>query len=123
MPRPKKNTPKGKIATEKWRKTMEEKYGDVSQKMASIGAKGGKACFTSKGFAANRELARMAGAVGGFKSRRGKSYLKELDSKREEMEQALSEGQSIADIARLVGKPYGAVRHYIRKNFEEANEA
>lgn len=38
---------------------------------ARIGAKGGKAGNTG-GFAANRELARIAGAIGGRKSRRGK---------------------------------------------------
>jgi uncharacterized protein len=38
---------------------------------AEIGAKGGKKGKTG-GFAANRELARIAGAKGGRKSRRGK---------------------------------------------------
>lgn len=39
---------------------------------AVIGAKGGKAGHTG-GFFANRELARIAGAKGGRKSRRGKA--------------------------------------------------
>ena len=39
---------------------------------AKIGAKGGKK-GTTGGFAANRELARLAGAKGGRVSRRGKS--------------------------------------------------
>lgn len=39
---------------------------------ARIGAIGGKNSNTG-GFAANRELARIAGAIGGRKSRRGKA--------------------------------------------------
>ena len=42
---------------------------------AKIGAKGGRNGHTG-GFAANRELARTAGAVGGRKSRRGKKAAK-----------------------------------------------
>ena len=39
---------------------------------ARMGAKGGKACVC-KGFAANPELAKKAGAIGGHNSRRGKA--------------------------------------------------
>jgi general stress protein YciG len=39
---------------------------------AKIGAKGGRA-KVAKGFAVNRDLARSAGALGGTRSRRGKS--------------------------------------------------
>ncbi len=42
---------------------------------ARIGRKGGQN-GTTGGFAANRELARKAGAIGGKKSRRGKSATK-----------------------------------------------
>lgn len=42
---------------------------------ARIGRKGGQNGFTG-GFAANRDLARRAGAIGGKKSRRGKSAVK-----------------------------------------------
>lgn len=48
--------------------TNKKKYGDNFY--AEIGRKGGKAC-TTKGFGANRELARLAGAKGGTISRRG----------------------------------------------------
>ena len=47
--------------------TNKAKYGDTFY--ARIGAKGGKATGL-KGFAVNRELARIAGAKGGKKSRR-----------------------------------------------------
>ncbi len=50
--------------------TNKSKYG--KDFYAKIGAAGGKK-GTTGGFAANRELARKAGAVGGRISRRGKS--------------------------------------------------
>ena len=49
-------------------KTNKEKYGENFY--AEIGAKGGRNGHTG-GFAANRELARLAGAKGGAISRRG----------------------------------------------------
>lgn len=49
--------------------TNKAKYG--SDFYAKIGAKGGKLGHTG-GFAANRDLARLAGAKGGRISRRGK---------------------------------------------------
>ena len=51
-------------------KTNKEKYGDNFYR--EIGAKGGKNGYTG-GFAANPELARLAGAKGGRKSKRGKA--------------------------------------------------
>ena len=50
--------------------TNKEKYG--ADFYRRIGSKGGKNGNTG-GFAANRELARIAGAMGGRKSRRGKA--------------------------------------------------
>lgn len=49
---------------------VKQKYGDDFY--AKIGAKGGKK-GTTGGFYANRELARLAGARGGKKSKRGKA--------------------------------------------------
>lgn len=59
-------TKAGGIAAAKTNKT---KYG--SDFYSKIGAKGGKLGHTG-GFAANRDLARLAGAKGGRISRRGK---------------------------------------------------
>lgn len=56
-------------------KTMVAKHGSEEKArewFRTIGASGGKASGTG-GFFANRELARIAGAKGGMKSRRGKS--------------------------------------------------
>jgi len=60
-------TKKGGVAAAKTNKTRHGK-----DFYARIGAKGGK-LGTTGGFAANRELARKAGAVGGRKSRRTKA--------------------------------------------------
>lgn len=72
MARPKKGTKGSEEATQKWRKTMQQKYGGmdgVHNMMRIIGSKGGQNGHTG-GFAANRELAKLAGAKGGRKSRR-----------------------------------------------------
>ena len=50
--------------------TNKLKYGDGFY--ANIGAKGGRNGHTG-GFAANPELAKIAGSIGGKKSRRGKA--------------------------------------------------
>lgn len=50
--------------------TNKSKYGE--RFYAEIGAKGGRACVT-RGFGANPELAKKAGAKGGKISKRGKA--------------------------------------------------
>ncbi len=54
-------------------KTNKERHGDLFYQ--EIGRLGGKKS-RGGGFAANRELARIAGAKGGRKSRRGKAQTK-----------------------------------------------
>lgn len=71
MPRPKANTKEGRLATQRWRETMIDTYGSVTERMQIVGAKGGSTPTKNpKGFAANPELARIAGARGGRISRR-----------------------------------------------------
>ena len=75
MARPKAGTKEGDAASERWRQTMINKYGvdGVHKKMQEIGSKGGhngRGPGYKGGFAADRERARMAGAIGGKKSRR-----------------------------------------------------
>ena len=48
-----------------------KKYGEDFYR--KNGHKGGIKCGVKKGFAANPELARKAGAIGGMKSKRGKA--------------------------------------------------
>ena len=85
MARPKAGTKEGDAASERWRQTMINKYGvdGVHKKMQEIGAKGGangKGPGYKGGFASDevgedglngRQRARLAGAVGGKRSRRG----------------------------------------------------
>ena len=76
-------TKEGDIATAKWKKTMEERYGDISVKMSEEGRKGG---LKSRGGGfATRTVCncdaidglhikpQCAGAIGGATSRRGKN--------------------------------------------------
>lgn len=74
MARPRKGAEGSEAATAKWRKTMKARYGGkkgVHEMMQMIGSKGGQAPTDKpKGFAANRERARMAGAKGGRISKR-----------------------------------------------------
>lgn len=63
----------GKLAAE----TNRERYGE--NYYAELGRVGGRACVP-KGFAANPELARRAGAKGGTISRRNKNEAKETEA-------------------------------------------
>lgn len=75
MPRPKAGTPEGDIAKQKFRETMEKKYGSMTEYFRTIGAKGG-AKSRGGGFAqgeAGRERAKIAGAKGGRISKRSKA--------------------------------------------------
>lgn len=74
--------------------TNKTKYG--SDFYAKIGAKGGKKGRTG-GFAANRELARIAGAIGGARSRRGPSEHAPGEASRHEIER--NRDQSLARLA------------------------
>ena len=90
MPRMKKGEPGSEAASRRWRKTMLAKYGEegLREMMRVNGAKGGRNGHKGKGFAANPELARKAGAKGGKISRRGPAKkttaTKKVAAKREE---------------------------------------
>jgi general stress protein YciG len=62
--------PGSKLGGLKAAQTNREKYGNDFY--ARIGRIGGSKFTGAKGFALNRELARIAGRKGGLKSRRGK---------------------------------------------------
>lgn len=114
MPRPKKNTPEGEAATRKWRETMIKRYGSITEQQRKIGAIGGRNGHTG-GFASNPELARIAGAKGGSKSRRGKSYKELWDKIEDEVIDMYKNNVPLIDISRKFDIPYGVLTHRIRK--------
>lgn len=125
MARPKKGTPEGDIALEKWKQTMINKYGEnYKDIMKVIGAKGGKngrgPNYTG-GFAGRPDIASSAGAKGGKKSRRGGSYNKLWEQKKDEALNLHFQGKSYADISRLVGIPYSTLLNKIRKELRNEN--
>ena len=70
-----------KVGGAKARETNYKKHGKDFYKI--IGSKGGKAvCSKPKGFAANPELAKRAGAIGGRISKRGKDRKVEFEEER-----------------------------------------
>lgn len=71
MARPKRGEPGHEQAMRRWKETMEARYGSASGFMAEIGKKGGSKTGVCKGFAADNERAKRAGAKGGKISKRG----------------------------------------------------
>ena len=116
MARPKKGTPEGERAKERWRQTMIERYGEngPSIMMAKAGKQGGINGHT-KGFASNRELARKAGAKGGTISKRGKSILPLYKKKHNEIARLHFEGESVREIAKTLDIPVSSLYRYIRQ--------
>jgi len=120
MGRPKKNTPGGKLATERWRKTMQERYGDITAKMQEMGRKGGKngkGPDYKGGFGGDRELAKRAGQKGGRISRRGGKYTAILDENKEFIRESVKKKATIQSIADELGIPHRSVRWYIQSRF------
>lgn len=122
MARPKKNTPAGKLATERWRQTMEKKYGGVTAKMQQIGRIGGlngKGPDYKGGFAADRERARIAGAKGGHISRRNGKYTRIMDENKQAIEIVLNSQKTLKDFADEIGVPYKSLLWYAKTRFGE----
>ena len=118
MARSKKTTPAGKIASEKWRQTMIEKYGSVTNKMREtgrIGGQNGKGPDYKGGFAANHEYARKAGAKGGSISRRKSKYHQIFEENRSAIEAVLRSTATVKDLAKALGVPYSSLLNYIKK--------
>lgn len=121
MARPKKTTPEGKIASEKWRQTMIEKYGSVTDKMQQIGRIGGlngKGPDYKGGFAADRERARIAGAKGGHISRRNGKYTRIMDENQEAIKVLLNSNKTLKEFAAELGVPYHSLTWYIKTRLE-----
>lgn len=118
MSRPRKNTPEGKIASEKWRQTMIEKYGSVTDKMREtgrIGGQNGKGPDYKGGFAASHEHAKKAGAKGGSISRRKSKYHQIFEENRSAIEAVLRSTATVKDLAKALEVPYSSLLHYINK--------
>ena len=68
-----------KAGAQKAVQTIKNKYGTTSdgkiKMLAEIGARGGSVKGVKKGFAADKDRARWAGAKGGAKSRRSKTHV------------------------------------------------
>ena len=125
MSRPRKNTPAGKIASEKWRQTMIEKYGSVTDKMREtgrIGGQNGKGPDYKGGFAGNRERARLAGAKGGKISRRKGKYTHIMDENKEAIKIAVDNGMVLQTFADDLGVPYKSLLWYIKSRFGEKKD-
>lgn len=83
---------------------------------AEIGKKGGMNGHTG-GFAANRELARKAGAKGGKISRRGQGIQKKLDEIFAPfITEELEKGSSIHYIAKKIGVSDSTIKKYCLEN-------
>ena len=120
MGRPKKNTPAGKLATERWRKTMQERYGDITAKMQEMGRKGGKngkGPDYKGGFGGDRELAKRAGQKGGRISRRKGKYTAILDENKEFIRESIKKNATLQSIADELGIPHKSVRWYVQSRF------
>lgn len=50
MVRPRKDTPEGKLASERWHRTMAERVGDPAAHMRKIAANGGRVKVEKRGF-------------------------------------------------------------------------
>lgn len=100
--------------------TIKERYGDgFYPKIGSRGGRNGK----TGGFAANPELARLAGKKGGKKSKRGaKNETRgKLQSMHFELVQWVEEGKPCVQIARATGIPISAVYKYIREEIRRSD--
>lgn len=125
MSRPKANTLAGAIATERWRATMEKKYGNITNKMKEIGRIGGqngKGPDYKGGFAGNRERARLAGAKGGKISRRKGKYTHIMDENKEAIKIAVDNGMVLQTFADDLGVPYKSLLWYIKTRFGEKKD-
>lgn len=96
-------------------RTNKKLYGDSFYQ--NIGRQGGQKGHTG-GFAANRELARLAGAKGGSISRRGKSNKTRelLATNHDKIKEMLAQNYSVKRIAQAIGIPESTLYKKVREN-------
>lgn len=103
------------IGGRKAAKTNKKLYGKGFYKR--IGRKGGQNGHTG-GFAANPELARIAGRKGGHKSRRGGTYDPLFNANKKRILKLWYKNATYREIAEQIGLPYQITRRWVRKNVE-----
>lgn len=102
-----------RLGGQKARETNYKRNGkDFYQRIGKIGGSKG----TTGGFAANRELAKRAGAIGGSISVRGKAKTAEILEKAPEIRKLYIDGVPITEIAKTTGLSYCRVRYWIKNN-------
>lgn len=90
-------------------KTNKERNGeDFFKRIGRIGGYNGH----TGGFASDPELAKRAGAIGGRKSKRGKSMSEDT---KETIQYLLTQGKSYVEIAKSVNMDYTTVRRYCQR--------
>lgn len=119
MARHKKDTPEGKLESERWRETMKRIYGGdkgVSEYFRELGMRGGKApCKRPKGFASNPEFARKCGKKGGSISRRVYEKYSKWDSIKEEAYNLYKSGVPMTKIAGKYDLSVSGIRLKLKK--------
>lgn len=82
-----------------------------------IGAIGGQNGHTG-GFAANPELARLAGAKGGKISKRGAQSVKaqKIEPQKEKIKKLYSSGYTVPQIAEKLNLPYSSLLKWVKEN-------
>lgn len=119
MPRPKKDTPAGKLASEKWHKTMTERYGNITKRMQETGRLGGLAGRGEGykgGFAGSRELASRAGSKGGSISKRKSKYTGVFEANKQKIIDVASGSPTLKSLADELEVPYPALMNYVTRH-------
>ena len=100
----------------KCRETIYKEHGrDFYRNIGRLGGKSGN----TGGFASNPELARIAGAKGGRKSKRGKDYTELWNKNKRKALKMRRKGYSYVEISEAVGIPRGALRLRVIKEIKK----
>lgn len=122
MARPKKGAKGCEEANRKWKETMLRRYGSeegIHRQMVEMGAKGGRngrGPDYRGGFAADRERARIAGALGGRKSRRTGKYTAIMEENKKAIIATINGPGTLKSLAEAMGVPYSSLTNYVTKN-------
>ena len=110
-------------ANERWRQSMAKRFGgtyEARKKMQEIGSMGGRTTGIVKGFAANPSLAKLAGSIGGRKSKRGGgSAMSILDAHKDTILARIKAGDLYISIARDYDVSPNTLYNWRKKNETE----